>query len=78
MLPHFGSCRAQFAADLSESALLNDALSRAASGVDQPRRARPNFGMKGGAPQRRSHAPNSYIKPRATGQRTSVLTVTSA
>jgi PD-(D/E)XK endonuclease len=36
----FRSCRAQFAADLSESALLNDALSRAASGVDQPRRAR--------------------------------------
>jgi hypothetical protein len=39
MLPHFASCRAQFAADLSGSALLNDALSRA-PGVDQFRGAR--------------------------------------
>src|SRR6478736_3807273 len=38
-LPHFASCHAQFAADLSGSAFLNDELSRAPR-VDQHQRAR--------------------------------------
>jgi hypothetical protein len=59
MLPHFAICPVQFAADLSGTARLSDALSRAL-----PR------------PQQLYQA--TCIKPRATGQRTSVVTVTSA
>ena len=66
MLPHFASCRAQFAADLSGCAVVNDALSPAPAWT-KPARP-PNFRMKGGAPPRRTLRPQLRIKAlRAAG-----------
>jgi hypothetical protein len=59
MLPHFASCRAQFTADLSGSAAVNDALSGAWGGPTPSRP--PNLGMKGGAPLSRNPAPATAI-----------------
>jgi hypothetical protein len=61
MLPHFASCRAQFAADLSGT--LERCAESSAWGGSIPWRT-ANFDMKRGAPQARSHARNSYIRPR--------------
>jgi hypothetical protein len=61
MLPHFASCRGQFAADLH--CTLERCAESGAWGGPTPSRA-PNFGMKGGAPEGRSQARNSYIRPR--------------
>ena len=60
MLPHSASCRAQFPADLSGSAVVNQATESGAWSERPPRP--PNSGMKGGAPRRAFPRPQLLYK----------------